>query len=134
MKNVDYIIVGMGIAGLVFSKTLRDHGKSFVVIDSPKQGATKASGGVLNPTVLKRYTPAWNTVEFVLKAAPFYEYLARDIGQQVLSGVTIHRLLSEILEPKRKSQAKAKAKAKANANQATCCANSGGGSCPPPEL
>ena len=71
MKHVDYIIVGMGIAGLVFSKTLRDKGKSFVVIDNPKQGATKVSGGVLNPTVLKRFTPAWNTVEFVLKAAPF---------------------------------------------------------------
>ena len=98
MKNVDYIIVGMGIAGLVFSKTLRDHGKSFVVIDSPKQGATKASGGVLNPTVLKRFTPAWNTVEFVLKAATFYESLARDIGQKVLSGVAIHRILASVEE------------------------------------
>lgn len=98
MKHVDYIIVGMGIAGLVFSKTLRDKGKSFVVIDNPKQGATKVSGGVLNPTVLKRFTPAWNTVEFVLKAAPFYESLARDIGQQVLSGVAIHRILASIEE------------------------------------
>ena len=88
----------MGIAGLVFSKTLRDKGKSFVVIDSPKQGATKASGGVLNPTVLKRFTPAWNTVEFVLKAGTFYESLARDIGQQVLSGVAIHRILASIEE------------------------------------
>jgi len=86
VKNVDYIIVGMGIAGLVFSKTLRDHGKSFVVIDSPKQGATKASGGVLNPTVLKRFTPAWNTVEFVLKAATFYESLATDIGKSTIWG------------------------------------------------
>tara|TARA_B100000795_G_scaffold15103_1_gene10234 strand:- start:2875 stop:3939 length:1065 start_codon:yes stop_codon:yes gene_type:complete len=98
VKNVDYIIVGMGIAGLVFSKTLRDHGKSFVVIDNPNQGATKASGGVLNPTVLKRFTPAWNTVEFVLKAAPFYESLATEIGQQVLSGVAIHRILSNVEE------------------------------------
>ena len=98
MKNVDYIIVGMGIAGLVFSKTLRDHGKSFLVIDSTKQGATGASGGVLNPTVLKRFTPAWNTVEFVLKAATFYESLARDIGQQVLSEVAIHRILASIEE------------------------------------
>ena len=88
----------MGIAGLVFSKTLRDKGKSFVVIDNPKQGATKVSGGVLNPTVLKRFTPAWNTVEFVLKAAPFYESLARDIGQQVLYGVAIHRILASIEE------------------------------------
>ena len=98
MKHVDYIIVGMGIAGLVFSKTLRDKGKSFVVINNPKQGATKVSGGVLNPTVLKRFTPAWNTVEFVLKAAPFYESLARDIGQQVLSGVAIHRILASVEE------------------------------------
>jgi glycine/D-amino acid oxidase-like deaminating enzyme len=88
----------MGIAGLVFSKTLRDHGKSFVVIDSTKKGATKASGGVLNPTVLKRFTPAWNTVEFVLKAATFYESLARDIGQQVLSEVAIHRILASVEE------------------------------------
>ena len=88
----------MGIAGLVFSKTLRDKGKSFVIIDNPNQGATKASGGVLNPTVLKRFTPAWNTVEFVSKAAPFYESLARDSGQQLLSGVAIHRILASIEE------------------------------------
>ncbi|MFT4673276.1 MAG: glycine oxidase [Patiriisocius sp.] len=98
MKNVDYIIVGLGIGGLVFSKTVRDNGKTFVLFDSGVHGATKASGGVLNPTVLKRFTAAWNSVEFISKAIPFYASLAKDLGQDVLHPTAIHRILSSVEE------------------------------------
>tara|TARA_B100000795_G_scaffold88781_1_gene64575 strand:- start:2998 stop:4065 length:1068 start_codon:yes stop_codon:yes gene_type:complete len=98
VKKVDYIIVGLGIGGLVFSKTLRDKGKTFLLFDGAVQGATKASGGVLNPTVLKRFTAAWNSVEFISKAVPFYSSLAKDLGQDVLRPTAIHRILSSVEE------------------------------------
>ncbi|MGK0385556.1 MAG: glycine oxidase [Patiriisocius sp.] len=98
MKNVDYIVVGLGIGGLTFSKTLLEQDKSFVVIDSGIQGATKASGGVLNPTVLKRFTAAWNSAEFISKAFPFYKSLAKEVSHDVLYPTGIHRILASVEE------------------------------------
>lgn len=98
MKNVDYIIVGLGIGGLAFAKTLLDKGKTFVVFDEGEKGATSASGGVLNPTVLKRFTAAWNSEAFIAAAHPFYESLETLLGHKVLFDVAIHRILASVEE------------------------------------
>ncbi len=98
MKNVDYIIVGFGIAGLSFAETLRQNNKSFVVIADHKDGATSASGGVLNPTVLKRFTAAWKAKEFQEKAIPFYNEMSRYLGEKVISQIAIKRILNSIEE------------------------------------
>ena len=58
VKKVDYIIVGLGIAGLSLCEVLLKANKSFVVIDQGTDAATLVSGGVFNPVVLKRFTPA----------------------------------------------------------------------------
>ncbi len=98
MKNVDYIIVGFGIAGLCFAETLRQHNRSFVVIADAKSGATSASGGVLNPTVLKRFTAAWKANEFQDKAIPFYKEIERYLEVPIISEVKIKRILNSIEE------------------------------------
>lgn len=61
--KVDYIIVGLGIAGICFSKQLLDHNKTFVVIADGHAGATQNSGGVFNPIVLRRFTAPEDTIE-----------------------------------------------------------------------
>ena len=98
MKNVDYIIVGLGIAGLAFAETLRNNKKSFVLIEDAKVGATAASGGVLNPTVLKRFTAAWNVEQFASYAIPFYKNLEAVLDGQVIESVAIHRILKSVEE------------------------------------
>lgn len=98
MKKVDYIIVGLGIGGLSFAKTLLDHGNSFVVFDKETKGATVASGGVLNPTVLKRFTAAWNSEAFIAKAHPFYRSLEKELQERVLFDASIHRIFGSIEE------------------------------------
>ena len=55
MKEVDYIIVGLGIAGIAFCETLRKNNKSFLVYDTGINHSTIISGGVFNPVVLKPY-------------------------------------------------------------------------------
>jgi glycine oxidase len=98
MKKVDYIIVGLGIAGICFAETLLQQGKSFVVVEDGKKGATAASGGVLNPTVLKRFTAAWNAAQFFKKALPFYEAIGERLGKKIISPIGIHRIFYNIEE------------------------------------
>ena len=98
MKQVDYIIVGFGIAGLCFAETLLQHGKTFIVVEDGKEGATTVSGGVLNPTVLKRFTAAWNAAQFFEKALPFYGTLGQGLGKQIIRPISIHRIFNAVEE------------------------------------
>ena len=59
MKNVDYIIVGDGYAGLFFAHQLLRNNKTFVIYSSGKKGASQVSAGVINPVVLKKFTTFW---------------------------------------------------------------------------
>jgi flavin-dependent dehydrogenase len=53
------LIVGFGIAGLSIAHQLRRNKISFHVIDSSENSSSLVAGGVLNPTVLKRYNMSW---------------------------------------------------------------------------
>ncbi len=92
--SVDYIVVGLGIAGLSFCEQLDRAGKSFVVIDSGEKGATAVAGGVVNPVVLKRFTPAWNSAAFLESAQSFYLSLAAKLDADIYRQLPIHRIFN----------------------------------------
>lgn len=98
MKKVDYIIVGLGIAGLAFAETLLKNNKSFIIFDDGHKGATSASGGILNPTVLKRFTAAWNVEEFTQHAIPFYENIGLKLQTSIIKPIGINRILNNVEE------------------------------------
>ena len=92
MKTIDYIIVGLGIAGICICEQFQKHGKSFVVVDNGEKGATANSGGVFNPTVLKRFTAAWNASVFFPVAVNFYRQLSAKLNETVFDETPIHRI------------------------------------------
>ncbi|MBP7173298.1 MAG: FAD-binding oxidoreductase [Cloacibacterium sp.] len=59
MKKVDYIIVGDGYAGFFFAHQLIRNKKSFVIFSEGKPNASYVSAGMINPVILKRFTPIW---------------------------------------------------------------------------
>ncbi len=73
--KVDYIIVGLGLAGIAFAEELIQAKKSFLVFEDASQTSSIVAGGVYNPVILKRYTPVWNAKEQLELAMPFYERL-----------------------------------------------------------
>ena len=73
--KVDYIIVGLGLAGIAFSKELEANYKSFVVFENNSQNSSEVAGGVYNPVVLKRFTPVWEANNQLEIALPFYQEL-----------------------------------------------------------
>lgn len=75
--KVDYIIVGLGLAGLAFAEELVAANKTFVVFEDDSQTSSLVAGGVYNPVILKRFTPVWNAKEQLEVALPFYQKLEK---------------------------------------------------------
>lgn len=98
MKEVDYIVVGLGIAGICFCEELHKHGKTFMAIDNGLDGATAKSGGVLNPTVLKRFSAAWNVSEFYPVAISFYQSLSKTLNLELFQETHIFRIFKSVEE------------------------------------
>ena len=96
-RKVDYIVVGLGIAGIAICEQLQRHGKSFVVFDAGS-GATAKSGGILNPTVLKRFTAVWKAQEFYEAAIPFYKKLSEKLNFTVFEETSILRIFKSVEE------------------------------------
>lgn len=98
MQEVDYIVVGQGIAGLSFCEQLRDHNKSFIVYDHSEKGATLTSAGVLNPTVLKRFTRVWNAEKHLEEAKQLYSRLAKELNLSFFTEIPILRRINSVEE------------------------------------
>lgn len=98
MLKVDYIIVGLGIAGIGLCEQLQKHNHSFLVVDNGAPGATAKSGGVFNPTVLKRFTAAWNAAGFYPAAVGFYTTLSEKLAVKFFADTPIFRIFKSVEE------------------------------------
>lgn len=98
MKEVDYIVVGLGIAGLSFCEQLLKHNKSFIVFDTGDLSSTRVSAGVINPLVLKRFTPVWNAHEHISNAFPFYENLSHKLNVTIMEELPMYRIFNSVEE------------------------------------
>ena len=98
MKEVDYIVVGLGIAGLAFCEQLLENNKTFIVFDDSKYSSTFVSAGVINPLVLKRFTPVWNAKEHISTAFPFYKNLSEKLNTKILEEFPMYRIFNNVEE------------------------------------
>jgi len=96
--QVDYIIVGLGLAGMAFSEELRRHHKSFVVFEDESQNSSLVAGGMYNPVILKRFTPVWNGTEQIESALPFYEKLEKLFNKKYHHKLSIYRVFKSVEE------------------------------------
>lgn len=96
--HVDYIIVGLGLAGIAFAEELRINGKTFVVYEDNSQNSSLVAGGMYNPVVLKRFTPVWNAKEQLEVALPFYSKLENELGQKFQYAIDIYRVFKSVEE------------------------------------
>lgn len=78
--QVDYIVVGLGLAGLAFVEELIGAKKTFMVFEDDSQTSSLVAGGVYNPVILKRFTPVWNAQEQLKVARPFYKSIEEKLN------------------------------------------------------
>ena len=88
------LIVGLGLAGLSYAEQLRREGLSFQIIDKGFGGSSKIAAGIYNPTVLKRFSLAWNGALFHTYALPFYEELQERLHSEFIFPTSIHKIFS----------------------------------------
>lgn len=96
--KVDYIIVGSGLAGILFCEVLKQHDKSFVVFENDSQHSSTVAGGLYNPVVLKRFTQVWKAKEQLDLALPIYHKLEQSLNIKLDYKIPIYRLFSSVEE------------------------------------
>ena len=96
--KVDYIVVGLGLAGLCFIEELKKANKSFVVFENSSQKSSKVAAGMFNPVVLKRFTPVWNGKEQLDYALPFFKKLESQFNKKYIHDIAIYRVFKSVEE------------------------------------
>ncbi len=96
--QVDYIIVGLGLAGVAFTKELAENNKSFVVFEDNSQNSSMVAGGMYNPVILKRFTLVWDAVDQLRLAIPFYRDLEEKFQKKYHYQINIYRILKSFEE------------------------------------
>lgn len=96
--QVDYILVGIGIAGISFCEVLRAHGKTFVVYDDASQQSSTVAGGLYNPVVLKRFTSVWKSTEQLDMALPIYTNIEDRLDVKLDYKIPVYRKFASLEE------------------------------------
>lgn len=98
MIQVDYIVVGIGLAGISFCEQLKANGKTFVVFDNASQLSSTVAGGLYNPVVLKRFTAVWKCEEQLAQALPMYEQLESELHIKLDYKLPVYRKFASLEE------------------------------------
>lgn len=98
MKQVDYIVIGIGLAGISFCEQLKANKKSFLVFDDASQQSSTVAGGLYNPVVLKRFTPVWKCKEQLDIALPFYAKLEKVLNVKLDYKIPVYRKFASLEE------------------------------------
>lgn len=69
---IDYLIIGSGLAGIAFSETALQNGRTIFVMDNNSQNSSKIAGGLYNPVILKRFSEVWKAQEQLVLMDSFY--------------------------------------------------------------
>jgi len=96
--EVDYIIVGVGLAGISFCEQLKHHNKSFIVFDDVSQKSSTVAGGLYNPVVLKRFTSVWKSEEQLSLALDVYANIEKELQVKLDYKIPVYRKFASLEE------------------------------------
>ena len=95
-SNLDFIIVGQGIAGSVLSLSLLKAGYKVLVINKPQLSySSKIAAGIWNPIVFKRLTKSWLADDLVPELLNFYEYCEKTLHTTLIHKRSIIKSFTE---------------------------------------
>lgn len=100
-SNVDFLIIGQGIAGSVIALALIKAGYSVSVINNSQlSSSSKIAGGIWNPIVFKRLTKSWMADDLVPELISFYEYWEKEFNTTLIHQRKIIKPFTEEQEKK----------------------------------
>lgn len=95
---IDYLVIGLGLAGISFCDQLEANGKTFQVISDDSQTSSCVAGGLYNPVILKRFTLAWDAKSQLEKAIPFYQKIEEKLQIKIDYKIPVLRRFATIEE------------------------------------
>ena len=98
MKEVDYLIVGCGLASIAFCEQLLANEKSFIVFNDKSQQSSIVAAGLYNPVILKRFSEVWKAKEQLDLALPVYKTIEERLGVKVDHKLQLLRRFTSVEE------------------------------------
>ena len=100
--DVDYLIIGQGLAGSVFAALLLERGRSFLVVDDQhRSAASKAAGGIINPITGKRLNRPALIGELISEAFATYPRIEQLVDASLFARRDVLRLFVDEAEQQR---------------------------------
>jgi glycine/D-amino acid oxidase-like deaminating enzyme len=94
--NVNYIIVGQGLAGTLLAYELLKRGQSFMVIDRPGiPHASSVAAGIINPVVFRRMAKSWKVDEAFPVMEKVYHELEKLLNISIYERCRILKILDQ---------------------------------------
>ncbi len=88
--NVDYLIIGQGVAGTWLSYFLSKEKKTFIIIDEiDRYASSRVAAGLINPVTGRRIVKTWRIDELLPFAEKHYTQLGEELGIRAISRRTI---------------------------------------------
>lgn len=99
MQNIDYLIVGQGVAGTLLAHFLLENGQDIRVVDLPMPGATsRIAAGIVNPVTGRRLVLSWHYPKLYPFAKQTYLGLESKLGIKIWEDRKIFRALHHVFE------------------------------------
>ncbi len=91
--NVEFLIIGQGLAGSTLALELLKRERSVLVVDRQDHGSsTRVAAGLVTPLTGKGMNPAWRQHEYLPKAVDFYHRLEKQSGRKLYHKTPVVRL------------------------------------------
>jgi len=92
IRNIDYILVGQGLAGSCTAIQLLQREKTILVIDRIRENsATRVAAGLFNPITGKNLTKTWLADTFFSYLHAFYEQAQQLTGEKFFNPMPLYR-------------------------------------------
>ena len=98
-KNIDYLIVGQGLAGTLLAHQLLKRNKTVMLVDQGHElSSSKLAAGIVNPITGRRFLKSWMFEMFFPYAKSFYQKIENLFSQQFFYEQPILKALHTVRE------------------------------------
>lgn len=98
MREVDFLIVGQGLAGTVLAHQLISYDYTIAVVGAEKDTASFAAAGIINPVTGRKFVKSWMIDELIPIAIETYKSIEAILNTPLLYSQNIVRCLNSIKE------------------------------------
>ncbi len=97
--EIDFLIIGQGLAGTALAYRLEQLGQTFLLFDQPESNqSSRVAAGLYNPVTGRKMVRSWKAEELFPEIESFYSDLEHLTGRQFLTRQKIYRPFLSIEE------------------------------------